>query len=356
MSDAPIKASLLRAAIDLDGPAEPTLETWGAWTNVAVNERVIPQLFAVARRAQAHLDESTVERAEAMCVDVAGVSVRIERSLLQVAEVFDEEGLPFVVLKGVATANLDHPDPSQRQFGDADLLVSPDDLQRAGQALQTRGWRQAYPLPRHHERFTHAVTFNGVGIAEIDVHQRIGHRALGLRIPTSELLDARRPFHLGGRRLSSLSDVDRLIHACIHAVASRGQYRRLSSLADVLVLSRVMADAAPAVLGRAEGWRVRPLVEEGVGLAHAEAMLGVPQSWSDAMTEPTRSRDRLVERAYLGDRRRPALEEVAHLRAMSAWSDRLLYLYGHLRMDAGPGAGGLASRLRYLGSRLKDRT
>jgi Uncharacterised nucleotidyltransferase len=210
--------------------------------------------------------------------------------------------------------------------------------------------------PRHHGPFTHAVTFSGVGIAEIDVHQRMGHRALGLRIPTQELLAARRPFTIAGHDLWALSDVERLIHACVHAVASRGQCRRLSSVADVLVLSRAMPDAASETLGRAERWRVRALVEEGVRLAHAEAALDLPPSWSEAMSTPIVRRDQLVEKAYLSDRRRPALEEVAHLRAMSSWSDRALYLYGHLRMDSGPGSGGLGPRLRYLRSRLRDRS
>lgn len=329
---------------------------WERWRDVATSQRVIPQLYDVIERVAPRLDPGVVEQAEVQQMDVAALSVRLEQSLLQVATVLEDAGVTFAVLKGLATAHIDYEDPGQRQFGDVDLLVDPDELRAAREALERKGWRQAYPLPRHHEPFTHAVTFSGVGIAEIDMHQRIGHRALGLRIPTAELLETRTPFTIARHSLWALSDVDRLIHACIHAVASRGQYRRLSSVADVLVLSRAMADAAPAVLERAEGWRVRPLVEEGVRLAHAEAMLDLPRSWSDAMAIPTRTRDRLVERAYLGDRRRPGLEEVAHLRAMAGWSDRLLYVYGHLRMDSGPGAGGLVPRFRYLRSRFRDRT
>lgn len=355
MSGASPSATLLRAAVDVDGPVPEEREQWTAWAAFARQERVTPLFCELVRRA-AHVPQQIRDDADRAQVEVAAVSVRLERSLLQVVDQLTRAGVPFAVLKGVATAHLDYPDPGLRQFGDVDVLVAPERMAEARRALESGGWRQAYPLPRHHDAFTHAVTFGGVGIAEIDLHQRIGHRAIGLRVPTVELLEARTPLLLADHQLWALSDIDRLIHACIHAVASRGQYRRLSSVADVLVLSRGAAGRDPrAVLARAEGWRVRPLIQAGVVLAYDEAELEVPGVWVDAAELPVRRRDRLLERAYLGDRRRPVVEEVAHLRAMGRWTDRALYLYGHLRMDTGPGAGGARNRLRYLRSRLQDR-
>lgn len=354
LSDATARAALLRAAIGAPGPTEPSSATWARWISVASEERVLPLLYDLSLHAGSSLAAEDVERSRALQVDVAVVSVQLEQSLLQAADVLDAAGIPFVVVKGAATAHLDHQEPGQRQFGDIDLLVAPSSFPAAGRALETNGWYQAYPLPRHHERFTHARTFAGVGIAEIDLHQRIGHRALGLRIPTDELLAGRVAFEVAGRRLWALARPDRFIHAAVHAVASRGQYRRLSSLVDVLVLDRRLTDAeVPALLRRSERWYVRPLVEAAVRLAHEEARLPVPDRWETAMRAPTARRDTLVERAYLGERRRPVIEELAHLRAMDRWRDRGLYVYGHLRMETGPGAGGLGPRLRYLRSRLR---
>lgn len=355
MSAASASATLLRAAIGLDGPVPATADEWGTWSSLARTERVTPLFHEVVRRA-GDVPGGVRDAAEGAQLDVAAVSVRLERTLLQVSEVLTTAGVPYAVLKGVATAHLDYAEPGLRQFGDVDLLVAPERLGTARRSLESRGWRQAYPLPRHHEPFTHAITFGGVGVAEVDLHQRIGHRAVGLRVPSADLLEQRTTFHVADHELWALLDVDRLIHACIHAVASRGQYRRLSSVADVLVLTRGAAGRDPtAVLARAEGWRMRALVEAGVQMAHDEAQLGVPPAWVEAMHSPLGPRDRLVEWAYLGDRRRPVIEEVAHLRAMDRWSDRALYLYGHLHMDAGPGSGGLRNRLRYLRSRLHDR-
>jgi hypothetical protein len=289
-----------------------------------------------------------------MQLDVASLCVRLERSLLDVVSLLEFEGIAYAVLKGVATAHLDHVDPVRRQFGDVDLLVAPTDLARTCVLLDEVGWRQAYPLPPHHERFTHAVTLTSGGITELDLHQRIAHRSLGLLVPTNDLLAQRRPAEIAGQRLWALGDFDRLIHAGLHAVASRGSYRRLSSWADVLVLSEKLENHAAEVLERADRWTVRPLVVHAIRTAWSEALLPVPATWNAAAQKSPRKRDRLIEYAYLGEDRRPAAEELAHLWHLSNWGDRFLYLYGHLKMDSGRGSD-LTARLRYLRSRLRDR-
>lgn len=357
MSENLCRARLLRAALGLLGPVEPDASTWRAWSSVARTERVVPLLFVAATAHPSTLSDAQRRRALEMQLDVASLCVRNEGTLLQVASALEGEGVPFAVLKGCATAHLDYDEPSLRQFGDVDLLVDSEDLARTRHALEERGWRQAYSLPPHHDRFTHAVTFTSRNtITELDVHQHIAHRALGLRVPTSELLAARVPFEVARRQLWALSGRDRLIHACVHATSSRGPYRRLSSVADVLVLSRDLAAGAREILDQAEDWRIRPLVEAAIEDAHVEAMLPLPEAWSAAMQAPILRRDRLVERAYLTRRRRAAVEELAHLRMMPSWRDRFLYLYGHLQMDSGPGSGGLRKRLRYLRSRLRQRS
>jgi hypothetical protein len=345
---------LLRAAIDAPGPVDPSGDDLNAWVSMAQRERVIPQLYDVAQLCSQDLSAQQLRRVEEMQLDVASLCVRLEQSLLQVVSLLEFEGIAYAMLKGVATAHLDHTDPVRRQYGDVDLLVAPADLLKAREVLETAGWRQAYRLPPGHERFTHAVTLTSGGVTELDLHQRIAHRSLGLLVPTGELLAQRCPAEIAGRRLWALGELDRLIHAALHAVASRGSYRRLSSWADVLVLSRKLESRAPEVLERADRWSVGPLVVHAVSSAWSEALLPVPASWRAEAQSALRERGRLVEYAYLGKGRRPAAEELAHLRHLPTWSDRFLYLYGHLRMDSGRGFG-MTARLRYLWSRMRDR-
>src|SRR5690606_31884232 len=105
----------------------------------------------------------------------------------------------FAVRKGAATAHLDYLETTWRHFGDADLLVSPEAYDDARVVVSRAGWAQGYPVPRRHEEFTHAITFIRNGV-ELDLHQRVGHRAIGRLIPPSSLLDARVPFEIAGAR------------------------------------------------------------------------------------------------------------------------------------------------------------
>ena len=57
-------------------------------------------------------------------------------------------GVEVRVLKGVAIAHLDHADPAQRVFGDADLLVRRADYKAALAALAPAGFVRAEPANR----------------------------------------------------------------------------------------------------------------------------------------------------------------------------------------------------------------
>lgn len=352
-------ARLLRSALGLVGPVEPTEADWTSWVELAVENRAIPLLYEAVVRSASSLRTDQIALIDAMQLDVAGAMVRLEREALDVASLLSARGTDFALLKGLATAHLDYDDPSHRQFGDIDLLIDPEDLDDVLKQLGEAGWSQVYALPRGHKPFTHAVTLKGPGLAELDVHQRIAHRALGLMVPTRSLLDARVPFTIAGQPVWALSVIDRTIHAAIHSLTSRGAYRRLSSAADVLRLAQGTAPIAAEVLDRAENWRIRTLVEEAIRHPFAAAMHPLPPEWELAMRRPTRHRDRLVDWAYLSTLRRPLLEEVAYLRLMAGWGDRATYLRGYFsagsEYEAQNRRDGLREQSRYLLSRLRRR-
>jgi hypothetical protein len=359
LSNAEREARLLRAAIGREGPVQPTEEDWYEWLGIAGANRVLPLLHDVTMTAAGTLSDDRINASTERQMDVMGMSVRFEHHLLVIARRLHAEQIRFAVVKGAATAHLDYADPSLRQFGDIDLLVDPDDFIATLAILQDAGWTQAYPLPRHHERFTHAITVRNGRRVEFDIHQRLGHRAIGALIPTGELLAEAIDLSIAEVSLHALSAIDRTIHAALHTITSRGEYRRLSSVADVLVLAERHAASAALVLERAEGWRLRALVERAIQDSFAAAMLPVPSEWLVAMRHPTRRRDRLVERAYLSTRRRLIAEEAAHLRVMKSWRDRCRYVFGYLTTDENyarkHGRSGLTAQLRYLWSRVHSR-
>lgn len=357
MSFAPIEARLLRAAVGERGPVEPTPDEWATWADAATTERLIPLLARVVSEAPADsLDTLQIESAMEMQLDVMGTVVRFEHDLLEVAAFLRELDCGFAVLKGAATAHLDYDDPAHRQFADIDLLVHPSDFAHVCRSLAQIGWRQAYSLPRHHERFTHAITLRNERRVEVDVHQQIAHRAIGLLVSTEALLASLEEYELAGERLPALAAPDRLIHAALHSLTPRPPYRQLSATADVLVLTRKTDPAE--VFERAESFRVRSLVARSIAAAHRAAWLPMPSAWVEPSTREGRRDAWLIASAYRSDRRRPLLEELAYLKVMGAWADRGRYVSGYFRTDPDYAAqhhrSGLAAQVRYLVSRLRS--
>lgn len=84
-----------------------------------------------------------------------------------VVGVLEKEGIPVVVLKGVAAAR-SYPEPELRKAGDIDLLVEPGRLEEACRALEKAGCRVAERQPALH----HVVLLTEEKI-EIEVHSML---------------------------------------------------------------------------------------------------------------------------------------------------------------------------------------
>jgi hypothetical protein len=349
------REALLRHCIGLEPSCWPDVDDIGEWTEAAAQDRVIPLLFDLVSERLSDL----IPAVEPAQIEVMGTMVRFEHDLLKVSSFLDHAGITSAVLKGFATAHLDYRCPELRQSADVDLLVLPEDLTRAIKVLNDLGWTQAYALPRHHQEFTHALTLRNDARVELDLHQRIAHRALGRLIPTDELLRDIRPFQVAGQTLWALSDANRMIHAALHNVTSRGPYSHLSSTADVLVLGNNHQGLASEVVRIADRWGVGQLVERSLRVSYAAASSPLPTSWESAFDDERAPQSRLIRWAHLSDRRRPVLEEVAYGRSMPSWSERRRYVAGYFSVDedyaAQTGRAGASSQLRYLLERLASR-
>jgi hypothetical protein len=344
------------------GPVIPESATWSPWVSLARLEHVATLLYHLVDTVPTDLTEYQREEIRLRQQAVLSRCVQLEHELLDVAGMLAEHGIRAAVLKGVATARVDYQDPSWRQFVDVDVLIDPLDRIEATSVLQRAGWSQGYALPKGHELYTHAMTLvrERSERVELDLHQHIGHRALGVLVPTRELLDRAVTFEIAGVELRALDEIDRLIHSAIHMVASRGPNRRLSSVADVLLAAERRPHLAREVLARAERWRVRSLVERAVLDAYELAQLQVRTEWEEAMLRPVRRRDRLVDRAYLSPVRRPVTEELAYLRLLPGWGDRWRYVCGYLATDDDyaqqHGRRSVGAQIGYVARKLRSRT
>lgn len=111
---------------------------------------------AVTQLADSVLDESklTIDEAnqwkQAASADIAN-NIRIAHNHKLLNEWFGKAGIPYVILKGAASASY-YPIPTYRSMGDVDFLVKSEDLEQAGKVLEGKELK-----PWDEEHISHIV-------------------------------------------------------------------------------------------------------------------------------------------------------------------------------------------------------
>ena len=105
---------------------------------------------------------------------------------------------------------------------DADLLVRPECLDQAYRVLDDLGFgrRSIEPAPGFDTLLGKGTAFVDNDRREIDLHRSLAMGWLGISVVIDELWEGVVPIEIAGRELFALSAEARLLHSCVHAVAS----------------------------------------------------------------------------------------------------------------------------------------
>ena len=294
----------------------------------------------------AQVDEATQLHVVAMTVALA-----LEGVLVDVADLFAAEHIPFRVLKGAACSRLDYPDPSQRSFHDVDLLVPGDHLDAAVNVLVANGFRRRFPAPRpgFDAKFGKAVTLEADNGAEIDLHRTLALGPFGQRIQVQDLWD--RPgttFALGTVPMTALDADLRLVHAAYHAVLG-DHPPRLMPLRDVAQLVLAGGVSAPKVLALMASWHGEAVLAHALRVAWRTlriADMTTLSTWAEQYrTLPKDERDLSV---YVSAEASFAGKSYAAVRGIPGIPDRLAYLRAMLFPQGSYVDGRHAGRLARL--------
>jgi hypothetical protein len=251
----------------------------------------------------------------------------LEIRLLQIADAFDADDIPFLVLKGPALAHAVYANPSWRPFSDLDVLVPTIDWRRACALLQERfGWprRQPEPRPGFDERFGKSAVFRTDGRQEIDLHRTLAQGPFGQWIRAEDLFEGAMQLDVAGRRVSRPDAAGLFVHACIHAVLGDATSPLLSlrDVAETAADPEIDWDAVRELVGR---WRVRSVARMALSRASTELGWAVAHEASTAVTGLA---DRTAERAlqaYVGNRRSRGAVEMATIRSLPGFVRKLIY-------------------------------
>lgn len=147
--------------------------------------------------------------------------------LKTVDEALRRRGIPYLVVKGPVLSSVVHERPDLRAYGDLDLVVRPEDLPAAVEALAAGGASlldRNWELLRNERRGqVHLVSATG---GMIDLHwalindRRVRH-AFTVP-PIADLLARARRVQLGHVEVLTLEPIDTVLHLAVHSMLSGG--------------------------------------------------------------------------------------------------------------------------------------
>lgn len=281
-------------------------------------------------------DEQAQELADAHLA-AAERALDIEDGFLEALDLLTRLGVPLRVLKGVASAHLDYPEPARRTFEDVDLLIRSADFERVVGALAAAGYPRELPERRvgWDRRFGKDVTVFGPRSVQLDLHRTFAAGAFGLRQQLDDLWDDSSPFVLGGRTVHALVPEDRLLHACFAAVFGSRTPRvaHLRDLAQLLARPDLDADL---VIRRAIRWRCVPVLAAALDAAR-RILGGLPPSPIVGWVTGQRPgwRDRAPLAAYPSHGGSPPVAVLSGVLAVPGLRRKAGFLRALVRPDAG---------------------
>ena len=300
---------------------------FGALLAECERERLTGLLARAVRDGQVVVTDDERDELEGVFRSWLTHALRVEQLVLEVTSELDRAGIDTRVLKGVALSHTAYPDPSDRVFGDVDLLVPGHELRRAAEVLGRRfDAPRAQPelRPGFDDRFGKEVMLR-VHRIEVDLHRTFVEGAYGLTVQLDDLFAPPYRFPLGGHEFDALPQPQRLLHAC-YAAALGDWPPRLMSLRDVAQLLLKEQPHIVDVLTMARRWRAEAVVARAV--VTAWEVLALTQrppivNWAFNYT-PGRT-DRMLLAAHEG----PARAFTRHAAAIVVLTDmeaRLAYL------------------------------
>jgi hypothetical protein len=245
---------------------------------------------------------------------IAATQMRLNALLRDIVAIAHEVGVEPRVVKGLATANLDFPNPLMRHTGDIDVLIRPVEFERFHNALQEHGSWTLIPTQIDEQLDKGLALVNAHGF-ELDIHTRwcrYVQQDVDVMIASSEPLN--------NHNALALSRDLRLLHSAAHVAYSKPGGRRLSGLTDISAIRDSEEIDMDALRQTASGIGMEEFA--AVGLQLEATLTGRADQDLQVWSKPTG----LVRRAFLRTDRAVLAEHLLAARATEGLHNRIRYL------------------------------
>jgi hypothetical protein len=141
----------------------------------------------------------------------------IDSVTVDVVERFHAAGVQTLLLKGASIGRWLYPDGEQRTYGDADLLVSPENFDHAERLLRQSGFRHRLAGATAEEMTsTHAWVSPGVERVTVELHRTFHHIAASDDEVWRELSRGTETIAVGGARVEIPGEAARCLLLALH--------------------------------------------------------------------------------------------------------------------------------------------
>lgn len=206
-----------------------------------------PLVLAHVERTGLAIPADLRARLQARRVQHAYASAVRARVLADVAGAMSQAGVPFLVLKGAALAQVVYGDPRLRPMRDVDLLVRKSDGGRAAEVLRQCGFQPGgVDVPAHHHHLRAMEKAQEGATVSIELHHELLPRTPFVRAREyDDLIERSLPFAWGAVTCRSPGREDMLWHVYAHAFVIyplRPGAIRLLSVADLVHATEAWID------------------------------------------------------------------------------------------------------------------
>ena len=212
-------------------------------------------------------------------------NMQIYNELCKVLRVIEDEGIPVILLKGVALAQTVYPDMALRPMSDIDLLVKRADLDYVSQILSGLAYvpSSKYPVDWY-EKHHHSVPYRNLHKHIIvEVHHNIAPEPFMSRISADSLWEDTQTVSISGIDASILSPENLILHLCLH-MADDLFAERIKILVDISEAIRYYGGSLDwqSIVGKSDDYEVGSFAYYSLYLAKemmdAEVPTGVSES------------------------------------------------------------------------------
>lgn len=207
-------------AVDPDALASFSQADWEWFATRARDYRLLPLVHdAFAKAPEWPVPTGLREACEQSHRRWVFRSLIMQQALIEIGELLDAHGIAYAALKGASLSLEFYAEPALRPMRDLDIMVAPDQAERAYALLMEAGYAKVpskgdYGLDGNH----HLPPLANKDEVWLELHHRIAPRDWSGSLPLGErLLSNARPVDFQGHTIRMAHPTDTLLHLIVHA-------------------------------------------------------------------------------------------------------------------------------------------